>query len=167
MPQTGTMPVFEGSGYLVTQSRLSAMTKLKTQPTDKAVTGFIDSIDDEQQQADSYWLIGEMTRLTGQPAVMWGDSMVGFGSYHYKYDSGREGDWFMQGFSPRKKNLSVYVLPNVEPYQDYLKKLGPHKLGRSCLYLKNLNSIDRKVLLKLLKQAYANMSKLYPPESST
>jgi len=92
---------------------------------------------------------------------MWGPSMVGFGSYHYKYASGREGDWFLVGFSPRKRDLTVYIMPGFERYATLLGKLGKHKTGRSCLYLKRLADVDIGVLEQLISDSVAHMKQKY------
>ena len=87
--------------------------------------------------------------------------MVGFGSYHYKYDSGREGDWFLTGFSPRKQNLTIYIMPGFDKYDSLMKKLGKHKTGKSCLYISKLEDVDTKVLKELIKQSFQYMKKKY------
>jgi hypothetical protein len=93
---------------------------------------------------------------------MWGDSIVGFGSYHYKYDTGREGDFFITGFSPRKQNLTIYIMPGFSSYDALMKKLGKHKTGKSCLYIKNLDDIDRNTLKELVCNSVDYMTKSYP-----
>jgi len=97
--------------------------------------------------------------------VMWGN-MIGFGSYHYKYDSGREGDMFATGFAIRKSGPTIYIMPGYEDYADMLKNIGPHKLGKSCLYVKNLEKIDLKVLQKLIKAGLKDLQKKYPVHKS-
>ncbi|MBK8026801.1 MAG: DUF1801 domain-containing protein [Chloroflexi bacterium] len=114
------------------------MAENKTKPTDRKVEEFLASVEDETKRQDCFTLIQVMQEVTGEPPVMWGDTMVGFGSYHYKYASGREGDAMLVGFSPRKQNLTVYILAGFEEYEPLLKKLGKHKLGKACLYLNKL-----------------------------
>jgi len=94
-----------------------------------------------------------MQRVTGEKPVMWGDSIIGFGSYHYKYASGREGDWFLTGFAPRKQNLTLYIMSGFELYDELLGKLGKYKTGKSCLYINKLEDVDQDVLLELVKQS--------------
>lgn len=109
------------------------MSDLKTKPSDQDVESFLNVITDEQKRADCFELLEFMTEITGEPPKMWGKSMVGFGSYHYKYDSGREGDWFLTGFSPRKQNLSIYIMAGFDKYEDIMSRLGKYNTGSSCL----------------------------------
>lgn len=135
-------------------------TSNKTKPIKKTATEYIKTLTkNEKQQAKT--LLKVFKEATGMKPVMWG-SMVGFGSYHYKYDSGREGDFFATGFSIRKSGPTVYIMPGYSDYSDFLKKLGPHKLGKSCLYFKNLDSTDLKVLQKLIKTGLKDLNKKYP-----
>lgn len=134
----------------------------KTQPSKQSPTAFINSLEDAQLKKDCKVLLKLFKKVTGKPAKMWGDSIIGFGSYHYKYNSGREGDFLATGFSPRKSGPTVYIMPGYNDYSELLEKLGPHKLGKSCLYLKNLNNIDVKVLEQLIKQGLKDLKKLYP-----
>ena len=135
------------------------MTQNKTVPTSASVEEFLDAISQEEKRADAYELLEMMRAVTGEKAVMWGSSIVGFGSYHYKYDSGREGDMLLTGFSPRARNFSLYVgagNPRLEPY---LQKLGKHSTGKSCLYINRLSDVDLKVLRELIRfshQYYKN-----------
>ena len=122
----------------------------KTKPTDVSPHDFIAAIEDETKRQDSAWLIETMEALTGDPPVMWGPSIIGFGNYHYVYESGREGDMMELGFSPRKANISVYLMSGVAREKEYLAKLGKHKLGKSCLYIKRLSDIDKDVLKDML-----------------
>ncbi len=128
--------------------------KLKTQKTKESVKDFLMQIEDEQRREDCFLVAKMMEEVTGQKGVMWGKSIVGFGSYHYKYASGREGDWPATGFSPRKKNLTLYIMPGYQDYGHILEKLGPHKLGKCCLYLKKLDDIHLPTLKKLIKTGY-------------
>lgn len=126
----------------------------KTQPTDAPVESFINSLADEQQRKDSAHLVALMRDITGNEPVMWGPSIIGFGAYHYKYESGREGDMPAVGFSPRKGNLSIYVLDDANRQSELLEKLGPHKTGKVCLYVKRLSDVDLKILKQLIRVAY-------------
>ncbi|MEO0733981.1 MAG: DUF1801 domain-containing protein [Bacteroidota bacterium] len=127
-----------------------AKNKNKTQPTTVDPAEFVAQIPDEQKRRDSEWLLQTMETITGAPPVMWGPSIVGFGSYQYFYPSGREGTWLATGFSPRKAALTVYLMSGVEREAELLAKLGKHKTGKSCLYLKRLSDVDTEVLKKLI-----------------
>lgn len=133
------------------------MAELKTRPTDKSVTAFLNNIADEQKRQDCFAILGMMQQATGAAAKMWGDSIVGFGSYHYKYASGREGDWFLVGFSPRKQNLTLYVMAGFSEYDGLLSQLGKHKTGKSCLYIKKLADINQSTLQELITKSVAHM----------
>lgn len=126
------------------------MAELKTQPNDDSVQAFLDGIEDGQKREDSFRLLEMLSVASGQPARMWGSSIVGFGAYHYVYDSGREGDWFEVGFSPRKQNLTVYIMPGFERYDELLNQLGKHSTGKSCLYIKRLADVDENALRRLI-----------------
>jgi hypothetical protein len=138
------------------------MSSNKTVETDASVDAFIDSVEDERKRRDSRELRAMMQDITGSEARMWGSSLVGFGSYHYKYASGREGDFFITGFSPRKSALTVYIMPGFDGFADQLEKLGPYKTGKSCLYLKSLNAVDREVLEKIIRDSVRVMRQKYP-----
>lgn len=140
------------------------MSSNKTVETDASVETFIDSVEDEQKKKDSWDLVEMMTRITGKPPRMWGSSLVGFGRYHYRYASGREGDFFITGFSPRKTALTVYVMPGFDDYTGQLDKLGPYKTGKSCLYLKNLDTVDREVLESIIADSVEVMRSRYECE---
>lgn len=135
------------------------MAEAKTQPTKASVKKFLDGIQDETKRQDCLELVKMMKQITKAEPQMWGPSIVGFGSYHYKYASGREGDWFLTGFSPRKRDLTVYIMPGLREYDDLLAKLGKHKTGVSCLYLKRLEDVDKKVLKQLIRDSVKNVSK--------
>ena len=137
------------------------MAELKTKPTAASVATFIKSIENGSKRKDCNQLLKLMREITGKQAKMRGDSIIGFGKYHYKYKTGREGDFFVTRFSPRKQNLTIYIMPGLSKYQSLLKKLGNHKTSVSCLYLKNLNDIDLGVLKKLIQQSVKDMGKLY------
>jgi hypothetical protein len=137
------------------------MAELKTKLNDGSVEDFLNTVEDDQKRADSYQLVKIMEEITGEPATMWGDAIVGFGSYHYVYASGREGDWMLTGFSPRKANLSVYLMAGFDQFADELSALGKHKSSKGCLYVKRLSDIDEKVLRKMIKKSNEIMKKRY------
>ena len=138
-----------------------AKSQNKTVETDTSVEEFINAVDNDQKREDSWELLALMEKITGAPAKMWGSRLVGFGQYHYKYESGREGDFFITGFSPRKTALTVYIMPGFDSYEKQLAKLGPYKTGKSCLYLKKLDAIDRDVLEEIVTDSVAVMRKRY------
>jgi len=127
------------------------MAENKTKPNSLSVEAFLDKIEDPVKKADSKTLAALMEELTGSKPKMWGESIVGFGDYRYKYASGREGDWFVAGFSPRKQNLTIYIMGYLEFYTDILDNLGKHKHGKGCLYIKRLEDIDKEVLRTLIR----------------
>jgi hypothetical protein len=135
------------------------MTELKTKKNDANVLKFLDSVDNQQRREDSLVILEMMERVTGEKAKMWGESIVGFGSYHYVYASGREGDWMCTGFSPRKAAMTIYVMPGFEKKPALMKKLGKFKTAKSCLYIKKLEDVDIKVLEKLVFWGYDWMVK--------
>lgn len=137
------------------------MAELKTRPTRASVTEFLAGIDDRQQRADAKKVAAMMRRATGKRAKMWGASIVGYGSYHYKYASGRDGDFMITGFSPRKQALTVYIMPGFSSFKKLMEKLGKYKTGKSCLYIKRLSDIDEKVLQKLIAESVRHMRKRY------
>lgn len=126
------------------------MAKLKTVPNDLSVTDFLDSVEDEQKRQDSYALLETMKRLSGAEPVMWGSSIIGFGNYRYRYKSGREGDWFLTGFSPRKNALTLYLMGGLNQQAELLEKLGKYKRGKGCLYIKKLSEVDTSVLEEMI-----------------
>ena len=133
------------------------MAKNKTAPTGASVDQFLTGIDNPRRRADSLTLLALMKQITGLAPEMWGPSIVGFGSYHYRYDSGREGDMPLTGFSPRKQSLTVYIMPGFAGYQDLLGRLGKHRTGVSCLYINKLADVDRDVLTELISRSFAHM----------
>ena len=139
-----------------------ANSELKTKPTPVSVDGFIEAVTDEQQRADSHKIAAMMERLSGYPPKMWGPSIIGFGSYHYKYDSGREGDMCRIGFSPRKGQTVLYLVDGFEGHAELMTKLGKHKTGKSCLYIKRLGAIDEGVLEQLCVESLKWMAQKYP-----
>ncbi|MFK7973006.1 MAG: DUF1801 domain-containing protein [Bacteroidia bacterium] len=126
------------------------MAELKTKLNDGSVNDFLSSVEDEKKRADAFSLYAMMEKATGEPGKMWGDSIVGFGSYHYKYASGKEGDWMLTGFSPRKQNISVYFMDGFDKYEEPLGRLGKHKTSKACLYIKRLSDIDEAVLEEMV-----------------
>lgn len=133
----------------------------KTQPTNVTPKAFLSSLEPAQRRTDGLALLAFFNRVTGLKAKMWGPSIVGYGRYHYKYDSGREGEHFLTGFSPRKTALTIYVMPGYRDMSAKLKKLGPHTTGKSCLYIKSLNDIDHAVLEEIVKDGLAYMHANY------
>lgn len=133
-----------------------AKTELKTQKNESDVNKFLDSVDNEQRKKDAKEVTKIMTELTGEKPVMWGSSIIGFGSYHYKSQrSTQEGDWMRIGLSPRKQNLTLYILNGLDDYSDFLDKLGKHKAGKGCLYINKLEDVDMSVLREMIKKAYS------------
>ncbi|MGH3993416.1 MAG: DUF1801 domain-containing protein [Pseudonocardiaceae bacterium] len=129
------------------------MAELKTRRNDWDVGEFIASIPDEGQRRDSATLVELMTAVTGSAATMWGTNMVGFGSYHYRYASGHEGDWFVVGFAPRKKSLTLYIMDGFDGYRELLGRLGKHSTGKACLYIKRLDDVAVDVLAELVRRS--------------
>lgn len=137
------------------------MADLKTKPTGDDVTKFLNSVSDEQKRKDCFEILELMKNITGEEPKMWGASMIGFGSYHYKYESGREGDWFLTGFSPRKQNISLYIMSGFDRYDKLMNRLGKFKTGKSCLYIKQIDHIDMNILEKLIRESIAYMKEKY------
>ena len=136
------------------------MAELKTRPTSVDPAKFIHSIKDERRRADAKTLLAMMTRVTGESPRMWGSSIVGFGSYHYTYATGREGEWCVTGFSPRKESVTVYILPGLHLQQANLKKLGKVTTGKSCIYIRNLDDVHLPTLEKMVKQAGKDITRV-------
>ena len=135
--------------------------KNKTQPTKASVTAFINAIEDTQRRADVRRVAAMMRKATGKRARMWGSGIVGYGTYHYKYESGREGDFMVTGFASRKQALTVYIMPGFEKFDVLMGKLGKYKTGKSCLYIKRLSDVDEKVLERLIDESVKYMRKHY------
>lgn len=133
------------------------MAELKTKVNNASVEKFLKTVKDEQKRLDSFKILDMMKKITKEEPKMWGPSIVGFGKYHYKYESGLEGDWFLTGFSPRKQNLTLYIMSGFKRYNELMKKLGKHKTGSSCLYINKLENIDMKVLKELISESVKNM----------
>lgn len=138
------------------------MSDMKTKPTRRSVPRFIRAIDHPRRRADCEALLPLFKRVTGRDPVLWGDKIVGYGAYHYKYASGREGDWPITGFSPGKQQLTLYVMPGFSNYGQLLDKLGKYRTGKSCLYITRLENVDMAVLEQLLRRAVADMRKSWP-----
>jgi len=133
----------------------------KTRAHDGDVAAYLDSIPNQGRREDAFVLLELMGEVTGEPPRMWGPSIVGFGSYHYVYESGREGDHLITGFAPRKANMVVYVMPGFDAYKGLLDKLGKYKTGSSCLYLGRLQNVDMDVLRGLIARSVADMRQKY------
>jgi hypothetical protein len=138
------------------------MAEAKTKKTPASVPAFLTAIKDDEVRADCRKLVAIMQAATGQKPRLWGTGLVGFGSYHYVYASGREGDWPITAFAPRKQNLTVYVMPGFGEYQDLLARLGPHKTAVSCLYIKRLSDVHLPTLKKIITASVKQMKKKYP-----
>jgi len=137
------------------------MGELKTKVNERSVSDFLNAVEDEQKRSDSFRVLEIMEEITGEKGKMWGTSIVGFGTYHYVYDSGQEGDWMLAGFSPRKQALTIYMMAGNARFEEDLKKLGKHKIGKSCLYLKKLDDVDESVLTKIIVQSIEILKKRY------
>ncbi len=127
------------------------MAELKTKRNDGSVKAFLNSVTDPKKRQDSFAVLELMQQVTGEEPVMWGDSIIGFGSYHYSSKSGREGDWFLTGFSPRAQNLTLYIMSGFDQYDELMSKLGKYKTGKACLYVKNFEDVDSDVLRELVR----------------
>jgi hypothetical protein len=134
------------------------MSDLKTKKNEASVEGFLQNVENDKRREDSFMVLDLMKEVTGEKPTMWGTSIVGFGSYHYKGASGREGDWMKVGFSPRKKSMTLYIMDGFGSYDALLQKLGKYKTGKSCLYINKLEDVDQAVLRKLVKQSFASVS---------
>jgi hypothetical protein len=134
----------------------------KTKATDVSVADFIAAVENPQRRADAGTLCALFEEVSGEPATMWGPSIIGFGRYHYRYASGHEGDAPRLGFSPRKAKLTIYIMPGLGGYADLLARLGKHKTSVSCLYLNRLSDIDVDVLREMATRSLAWMRERYP-----
>lgn len=135
--------------------------KIQTVPTAADVLEFLARVEDDQQRRDSETLVELMSKVSGEPPVLWGPAIIGFGSYHYKYDSGREGDMPLIAFSPRKGKLTLYIINEATHYTDFLDRLGKHKTSKACLYINKLADVDMKVLEALVEAAYNDAPKTH------
>lgn len=127
--------------------------ELKTKKNNTNVQDFLHSVDHQKRKEDSFVVLKLMEKITGSKPSMWGPSIIGFGSYHYKYTSGREGDWFLSGFSPRKQSLTLYIMSGFKRYEEILGRLGKYKTGKSCLYINKLEDINMGVLEELITES--------------
>lgn len=142
------------------------MAENKTVPTTSDVDQFLREVSPAARQADALALDELFRRVTGFDPVMWGPSIVGYGRYHYKYASGREGDYLATGFAPRKANLTVYIMPGYQDYSAILRDLGKHKTGKCCLYINRLADVDQEVLARLIRTGLDDLAKIYPVEAT-
>jgi len=143
------------------------MAEMKTVKNDNSVENFLNKVDDENKREDSIKILQIMQEVTGEEPKMWGDSIIGFGEYHYRYASGREGNAPLVGFSPRKQNLTLYLMgcyinPDDKQYDQLFQQLGKHKTGKSCLYVNKLSDVDISVLEQLITRSFEDMQKHYP-----
>ena len=137
------------------------MAELKTKRTGASVDAFLAGVIDAGRRQDCLTMLGIMKRATGAEPEMWGSSVVGFGRYHYRYASGREGDWFLTGFSPRKRDLTLYIMAGFERYEDLLARLGRYRTGKGCLYVKRLSDVDLGVLEELITRSAQHLRQAY------
>ena len=138
------------------------MTQLKTQRSDDSVEEYLNRLDDPRKQEDCFVLLRMMREVTGEEPAIWGGTIVGFGFYKYRYNSGRRGEWFITGFAPRKRDLTVYIMLGFDAYQPLMQRLGKHKTGKSCLYLSKLEAIDLPTLRELVSRSVADMRENNP-----
>lgn len=138
------------------------MTTNKIIQNNDDVMAFIAQVKDDQKREDSLTILRLMQDITGDSPAMWGSSIIGFGSYHYRYESGREGDAVRVGLSPRAQNISVYIMPGFDEFSEQLAKLGKHKLGKSCLYIKRLSDVDQDILKEIIQRSVDIMAERYP-----
>lgn len=131
------------------------MAELKTKKTEESVTKFLNAVEDETKRNDCFEIIEMMKQATGLPPKMWGTGIVGFGSYHYKYESGHEGDMCVIGFAPRKQNIALYIPGGIHKYDNLLEKLGKHKTGKGCLYINSLQNVKPDILKEIIKKSIA------------
>jgi len=134
------------------------MAELKTKKTKASVAAFLDQISDEQRRKDCQRVLKIMKEATGEQPRMWGSSIVGFGAYKYRYASGHEGEWPIIGFSPRKNDLTLYIMPGFADHTELMAKLGKHKTGKSCLYIKKLDDVELPILKKLITKSVDKMA---------
>lgn len=137
------------------------MADVKTKVSERSVDDFLAAVEPEQKRLDSQSVCALMAEVTGEEPRMWGASIVGFGQYHYVYESGREADWMLVGFSPRKQNLTLYIMSGFAAYGELMERLGPHKTGKSCLYIKRLSDLNLDVLKELISQSVQHLRTKY------
>lgn len=140
------------------------MSGQKTKETDHSVMEFIEKVEHPRKREDAYQLLEIFSETSGYEAKMWGPSIIGFGKYHYKYDSGREGDAPLVGFSPRKSKISLYITMEEEKREKLLQDLGKHTTGKTCVYINKLSDINVDVLKKLIKESIAFLRETYPEQ---
>ncbi len=151
-------PSIDGTG----KPRKPKSRALKTRPNSADVKAFIAAVEDRQKRSDAEELLAMMKRVTGCKPVMWGTSIIGFGSYRYTNTTGREAQWCATGFSPRKSALTIYIMPGFSGLETLMEQLGKHKTGRSCLYIRRLSDIDAGILERIVARAYATIREKYP-----
>jgi hypothetical protein len=134
---------------------------MKTRPTEQSVESFLNAVPDATRRRDCLTVLEIMRRVTGEQPRMWGPGMVGFGSYHYRYESGREGDWFLAGFSPRKNDLTIYIVAGFDRFEALMDRLGKYRIGKSCLYVKRLDDVDLGVLEELVSVSVTHVREVY------
>ena len=137
------------------------MAENKTRQTNASVNEFLKSVDNVKRRADAKAVHKMMREVTGNRAKMWGSSLVGFGKYDYRYESGRSGSFMLTGYSPRKASLVVYIMPGFKPYKSLMDKLGKYKTGKSCLYINKLEDVDQNVLQQLIARSVRDMRRKY------
>lgn len=137
------------------------MAELKTKPTDADVEAFLSGIEEEGQREECRAVVALLKEATGEEPTMWGGTIIGFGRYHYVYDSGREGEWFLTGVSPRRQSLTVYIMDGFERHEDLMEALGSYRTGKSCLYIKKLEDVDAGVLAELVRRSVENTRRRY------
>jgi hypothetical protein len=137
------------------------MVELKTKKNDQSVDNFLSEVQDERKREDSFQILEMLKEITHEEPKMWGNSIVGFGDYQYRYKSGREGEWFLIGFSPRKQNLTLYIMPGFARYDDLLNDLGKYTTGKSCLYIKKLSEVNMDILKQLAIESVSHMKKTH------
>ena len=142
----------------------AAMAEVKTRRNDASVTAYLKRIEDKRKRADAKKIAAMMRKATGESPRMWGSSIVGYGTYHYRYESGREGDWMITGFSARKQSLALYIMTGFRAFTALMNRLGDHKTGKSCLYIKRLDDVDTKVLQIIIERSVKLMRKRYETE---
>ncbi len=138
------------------------MAEPKTRPGEASVTDFLNGIADTKRREDARSVMTMMARITRREPVLWGSAIIGFGSYTYEYASGRTGEWPLTGVSPRKQALSVYVMSGFEDHDALLESLGPHRTGKSCLYIRDVEKVDQKVLASLIRKSVAHLRRKWP-----
>jgi len=137
------------------------MTENKTKESDASVDAFLDAVENDERRTDCRMLLSLMAEVTRSEPRMWGSSMIGFGRYHYRYASGREGDWFITGFSPRTKALTLYIMPGFDGYDELMGRLGKHTSGKACIYVRRLDDIDLEVLKEVVLASVLHMRAQY------